>query len=69
MTGAVCSQADAERADLDMEQKAIQHDTAPETAELRDIYIGRGLDLELAALVSQHFHVEPNSTTSSHVTF
>lgn len=49
----VSSQADTERADLDIERKAIQHDSAAETAELRDIYIGRGLDPELAAQVSQ----------------
>jgi vacuolar iron transporter family protein len=49
----VSSQADTERADLDIEQKAIQHDSAAEAAELRDIYIGRGLDPALAAQVSQ----------------
>jgi vacuolar iron transporter family protein len=49
----VSSQADTERADLDIEQEAIQHDSASEAAELRDIYIGRGLDPELAAKVSQ----------------
>ena len=49
----VSSQADTERADLDIEQKAIKHDSASEVAELRDIYIGRGLDPELAAQVSQ----------------
>jgi VIT1/CCC1 family predicted Fe2+/Mn2+ transporter len=49
----VSSQADTERADLDIEQKAIQHDAAAEGAELRDIYIQRGLDPELAAQVSQ----------------
>ncbi len=49
----VSSQADTERADLDIEQKAIQHDSAAEAAELRDIYIGRGLNPELAAQVSQ----------------
>jgi VIT1/CCC1 family predicted Fe2+/Mn2+ transporter len=49
----VSSQADTERADLDIEQKAIQHDPAAEGAELRDIYIGRGLDPQLAAQVSQ----------------
>lgn len=31
----VSSQADTERADLDIEQKAIQHDAAAEGAELR----------------------------------
>ncbi len=49
----VSSQADTERADLDIEKKAIQHDSAAEAAELRDIYIGRGLDPALAAQVSQ----------------
>jgi VIT1/CCC1 family predicted Fe2+/Mn2+ transporter len=48
----VSSQADTEQADLDIEQKAIQHDSAAERAELRDIYIERGLDPELAAQVS-----------------
>jgi VIT1/CCC1 family predicted Fe2+/Mn2+ transporter len=32
----VSSQADTERADLDVEQRAIQHDSAAEGAELRD---------------------------------
>lgn len=49
----VSSQADTERADLDIEQKAIQNDSAAEHAELRDIYIRRGLDPELATQVSQ----------------
>jgi VIT1/CCC1 family predicted Fe2+/Mn2+ transporter len=49
----VSSQADTERADLDIEQNAIQDDSAAEGAELRDIYIGRGLSPELAAQVSQ----------------
>lgn len=49
----VSSQADTERADLDIERKALQHDAAAEGAELRDIYIGRGLDPSLAAQVSQ----------------
>ncbi len=49
----VSSQADTERADLDIEKKAIQSDTAAEAAELRDIYIGRGLDPALASQVAQ----------------
>ncbi len=49
----VSSQADTERADLDIERKAIQHDAAAESAELRDIYIGRGLDPELATQVAK----------------
>jgi VIT1/CCC1 family predicted Fe2+/Mn2+ transporter len=49
----VSSQADTERADIDIEHKAIQHDSAAEAAELRDIYVGRGLDPAIAAQVSQ----------------
>ena len=49
----VSSQADTERADLDIERKAIQDDSAAEAAELRDIYIERGLDPQIAAQVSQ----------------
>ena len=44
----VSSQADTERADLDIEQKAILDNSADEEAELRDIYIRRGLSPELA---------------------
>src|SRR5450631_1824242 len=49
----VSSQADTERADLDLEQNAIKSDSAAEEAELRDIYIKRGLNPELAVHVSQ----------------
>ena len=49
----VSSQADTERADLDIERKALQNDPAAEHAELRDIYIRRGLDHELATQVSR----------------
>jgi VIT1/CCC1 family predicted Fe2+/Mn2+ transporter len=49
----VSSQADTERADLDIERRALQQDYAAEHAELRDIYVRRGLDHELAAKVSE----------------
>jgi len=49
----VSSQADTERADLDTERNAILNDSAAEHLELRDIYIERGLDPELATQVSQ----------------
>jgi VIT1/CCC1 family predicted Fe2+/Mn2+ transporter len=49
----VSSQADTERADLDIERRALQHDFDAEHIELRDIYILRGLDYELAAQVSR----------------
>jgi len=48
----VSSQADTERADLEMERAALQHDFDAEHAELKDIYIRRGVDPELASHVS-----------------
>ena len=49
----VSSQADTERADLALETTALAQDFDAERAELRDIYVRRGLDLELAARVAQ----------------
>jgi VIT1/CCC1 family predicted Fe2+/Mn2+ transporter len=49
----VSSQADTERADLEIERSALGQDYAAEHAELRDIYIRRGLDPELAAQVAE----------------
>jgi VIT1/CCC1 family predicted Fe2+/Mn2+ transporter len=49
----VSSQADTERADLDIERRALQLDYEAERVELRDIYVDRGLDPELAAQVSE----------------
>jgi VIT1/CCC1 family predicted Fe2+/Mn2+ transporter len=49
----VSSQADTERADLDIERHALQHDFEAERAELREIYVRRGLDRKLAAEVAR----------------
>ena len=48
----VSSQSDTERADLEVEKNMIKHHYDSEHAELRDIYIQRGLDHELATQVS-----------------
>ena len=48
----VNSQADTERADLDRERKELATDPRHEHDELAAIYVGRGLDAELAAKVS-----------------
>lgn len=48
----VCSQADAERADLALEQQHINDHYEFEQVELANIYIGRGLKSELAAQVA-----------------
>ena len=48
----VSSQADTERADLDREIKELAADPKHELAELTAIYVGRGLDAELASRVA-----------------
>lgn len=53
----VSSQADTERADLDLEREALENDPDGEHAELRDIYVSRGLDHELATQVSRQLMV------------
>ena len=53
----VSSQADIERADLDIERAALENDYDAEHEELRDIYIRRGLDHELATQVARQLMV------------
>jgi len=48
----VSSQADTEHADLDRERKELAANPRHEHAELRDIYVGRGLDAGLASNVA-----------------
>lgn len=48
----VSSQADTERADLEMERRALARDAQTERDELADIYVGRGLDRALARQVA-----------------
>mgnify|MGYP002632299015 CR=1 FL=1 len=48
----VSSQADTERADLDREQVELAEDLESEHDELAAIYVGRGLDTELAQQVA-----------------
>jgi VIT1/CCC1 family predicted Fe2+/Mn2+ transporter len=48
----VHSQADAENADLERERLEIKTDSKAETSELAAIYVGRGLDPELAKAVA-----------------
>ncbi len=49
----VSSQADSERADVARERREIERDPASETEELAQIYVGRGLDNELAHQVAR----------------
>jgi len=48
----VSSQADTERADLNRERRELESDRDHELDELADIYVGRGLDSELAREVA-----------------
>ncbi len=48
----VSSQADTERADIETERRALRHDYEAECAELREIYVRRGLERELASQVA-----------------
>lgn len=48
----VSSQSDTENADLEIERKSIEEDFDFEKRELADIYVGRGLDQELAEQVA-----------------
>jgi VIT1/CCC1 family predicted Fe2+/Mn2+ transporter len=48
----VSSQADTERADIEIEKRALKANPAGELDELTDIYIERGLDPELARQVA-----------------
>ncbi len=49
----VSSQADTERADLEVEKHALKHDYRNEQVELAEIYVRRGLEPELAARVAE----------------
>jgi vacuolar iron transporter family protein len=49
----VASQADTERADLEIERRALQNNYDEELAELAGIYVRRGLDPELARQVAE----------------
>jgi len=48
----VSSQADTEKADIELEKHHLEHHEEYELQELRDIYVERGLDEQLAAQVA-----------------
>lgn len=48
----VSSQADTERADIEIEKRALRRQPAAELAELTEIYVARGLDSKLASEVA-----------------
>ena len=52
----VSSQADTERADLDIERRELATDIESELRELASIYVKRGLDAPLARQVAEQLH-------------
>jgi VIT1/CCC1 family predicted Fe2+/Mn2+ transporter len=54
----VSSQADTERADLAREREELEEDPEAEHRELAAIYVGRGLDPQLAAEVAKQLHAK-----------
>lgn len=52
----VSSQADTERADLDIERRELAADVESELRELAGIYVKRGLDAPLARQVAEQLH-------------
>lgn len=53
----VSSQADTERADIELERRALRDDYDTERTELQDIYVRRGLERGLAAQVAHQLMV------------
>ena len=52
----VASQKDAQRADIDIERRALKENPEGELQELAEIYEGRGLDPTLALQVARQLH-------------
>ena len=52
----VSSQRDSERADIEIERRSLVANPDAELAELKEIYIQRGLDADLAGKVARQLH-------------
>ena len=52
----VSSQRDSERADIEIERRSIETNPEAELEELKEIYVQRGLDADLAAKVARQLH-------------
>src|SRR5258708_19741091 len=69
----VHSQADSEKAELDLERKELQSDTQAEHKELAAIYVGRGLDPALAKDVATqlmaHHPLAPHAPYEPAITY
>ena len=59
----VSSQRDAERADIELEERQLEHEPHAELNELTLIYVKRGLDRELAQKVAEQLTAHDQLTT------
>jgi VIT1/CCC1 family predicted Fe2+/Mn2+ transporter len=59
----VSSQRDAERADIELEERQLEHEPHAELNELTLIYVKRGLDHELARKVAEQLTAHDQLTT------
>jgi VIT1/CCC1 family predicted Fe2+/Mn2+ transporter len=59
----VSSQRDAERADIELEERQLEHEPHAELNELTLIYVKRGLDNELARKVAEQLTAHDQLTT------
>jgi VIT1/CCC1 family predicted Fe2+/Mn2+ transporter len=62
----VRSQNESMQAEVDVERHELQHNSEAEIAELAQIYIGRGVDPELAQLVAEQLSQDPEQALEIH---
>jgi VIT1/CCC1 family predicted Fe2+/Mn2+ transporter len=62
----VRSQNESMQAEVDVERHELIHNTEAEIAELAQIYIGRGVDPELAQLVAEQLSFDPEQALEIH---
>ena len=62
----VASQSEAAAREIDKERREIIRNPAGETAELAEMYVGKGLDPELAAEVARQIHADVDNAVSVH---
>ncbi|MDQ1690943.1 MAG: vacuolar iron transporter family protein [Pseudonocardiales bacterium] len=62
----VRSQNESMQAEVDVERHELEHNSEAEIAELAQIYIGRGVDPELAQLVAEQLSQDPEQALEIH---
>jgi VIT1/CCC1 family predicted Fe2+/Mn2+ transporter len=62
----VRSQNESMQAEVDVERHELEHNSEAEIAELAQIYVGRGVDPELAQLVAEQLSQDPEQALEIH---